>query len=84
MITAFGETLCVPGRSGEKFSTGTPEDFRHDASGSPPGRVSFRVSLRWQNPKTDANGRKDPAKSENAKLLAARELNEKASVSGGF
>ena len=35
-------------------------------------RVSFRVSLHWKNPKTQARRRKNPTESENAKSLIWR------------
>lgn len=37
-------------------------------------RVTFRVSLRWQNPKTEANRRKRTKESANAKSLALWEF----------
>ncbi len=40
-------------------------DLRNDSRERFP-RVSFRVSLRWQNPKTEANERKPTKESENA------------------
>jgi hypothetical protein len=47
-------------------------------------QVSFRVSLRWQTPKTEANGRKPTKELANAKLLALCRLREKPPSSLAF
>ncbi len=47
-------------------------------------RVSCRVSLRWQDPTQDANGRKPTTGSENAKSLALWGLRRNARVYSGF
>ncbi len=51
-------------------------DFLGGGLGSLSRRVSFRVSLRWQNPKTDANRQKPTKELENAKWLVPRGLRE--------
>jgi len=55
-----------------------PEQFTLGCQLIGPGslsrRVSFRVSLRRQNPKTDANGRKPTQESEDADSLDSLEL----------
>jgi hypothetical protein len=39
--------------------------------------VTFRVSLRWQNPKMEGNGRKLTQGSEKPKSLASQDLKQK-------
>jgi hypothetical protein len=53
-----------------------PKILRQEKSGSSSRRVSFRVSLRWQSLKTDANRRKPTRESENANnpVIRAAEL----------
>jgi len=47
-------------------------------------RVSLRVSLRWQDTKTDANGRKSTKQDEDAKLQPAQDLHENSPSSLAF
>ena len=48
--------------------------FRREELGKHSGRVSFRVSLRWQNPKTEANESEPKKKSENTNSLTSNGL----------
>src|SRR5687767_11849017 len=52
-------------------------DFRREGLRRRLGRVTFRVSLHEQNPKTEPNERKRAQASENAKSLAAYDFSEK-------
>ena len=58
--------------------------FRREELGGWSRRVTFRVSLRWQNLKTEANRRKPLKESENAKSLVPSDLSKKHRVYGGF
>src|SRR5262245_21236713 len=53
----------------QRFSRRKPESLSR--------RVSLRVSLRWENPKTDAKGRKPTKEPESAKSRVWRHLHEK-------
>ena len=79
-VTVLDDELSAPGHVDSMHGQGSSHDVTIELGrlGRCSRRVSFRVSLRWQNPQTEANGRKPTKEFANAKSLAPYDLSERS------